>query len=83
MSTTFGMLIEQIDHDKLVDKDGDLHFYISRTIFEPVFFMGAHSYWKSNIGQYLADDLKVYALDNTQQGIYTIKDIKQYLKNKI
>ena len=83
MSTTFGILIEQIDHDKLVDKDGELHFYISRTIFEPVFFRGANSYWKSNIGQYLADDLKVYALNNTQQGIYTIKDIKQFLKNKI
>ena len=82
MSTTFGILIEQIDHDKLVDEDGELHFYISRTIFEPVFFRGANSRWL-NIGQYLADDLKVYALNNTQQGIYTIKDIKQFLKNKI
>jgi hypothetical protein len=82
MSTTFGILIEQVDHDKLVDEDGELHFYISRTIFEPIFFRRANSRWFNN-GQYLADDLKVYALDNTQQGIYTIKDIKEFLKNKI
>jgi hypothetical protein len=79
MSTKFGILTEQIDHDKLVDEDGDLHFYISKTIFEPVFFRGNTSRWLISYGEQLKDDVRVYALDNTQQGIYTIKDIKEFL----
>jgi hypothetical protein len=83
MSTTFGILTEQIDHNKLVDEDGDLHFYISKTIFEPIFFRGNSSRWLVSYGEQFKDDTIVYALDNTQQGIHTIKDIKQFLKNKI
>jgi hypothetical protein len=79
MSTKFGILTEQIDHNKLVDEDGDLHFYISKTIFEPVFFRGNTSRWLISYGEQLKDDVRVYALDNTQQGIYTIKDIKEFL----
>lgn len=79
MSTKFGILTEQIDHDKLVDEDGDLHFYISKTIFEPVFFRGNSSRWLVSYGEQFQDDIRVYALDNTQQGIYTIKDIKEFL----
>jgi hypothetical protein len=79
MSTKFGILTEQIDHDKLVDEDGDLHFYISKTIFEPVFFRGNTSRWLTSYGEQFKDDTRVYALDNTQQGIYTIKDIKEFL----
>ena len=79
MSTKFGILTEQIDHDKLVDEDGNLHFYISKTIFEPVFFRGNISRWLISYGEQLKDDVRVYALDNTQQGIYTIKDIKEFL----
>jgi hypothetical protein len=79
MSTKFGILTEQIDHDKLVDEDGDLHFYISKTIFEPIFFRGNTSRWLTSYGEQFKDDTRVYALDNTQQGIYTIKDIKEFL----
>ena len=79
MSTKFGILTEQIDHDKLVDEDEDLHFYISKTIFEPIFFRGNTSRWLTSCGEQFKDDTRVYALDNTQQGIYTIKDIKEFL----
>lgn len=82
MSTKFGILTEQVDHEKLVDEDGDLLDYISTSIFEPVFFRGTNSRWLTAVGEYLPDDMKVYALDNTQQGIYTIRDCKEFLKKK-
>ena len=79
MSTTFGVLRIEIEHNKIVDEDGDLLDYISENIFEPVFFRSLNnSRWLGNYGLMLNDDLKVYALDNTQQGIYTVKDIKEF-----
>ena len=80
MSTKFGILTEQVDHEKLVDEDGDLLDYISTSIFEPVFFRGTNSRWLTVLGEYLPDDMKVYALDNTQQGIFTVGDIKKFIK---
>jgi len=83
MSTTFGILNTQVEHDKLVDKDGDLLFYISKSIFKPVFFRsngGKNSRWLLHYGHLLNDETKVYALDNTQQGIYTIGDCKKLLE---
>jgi hypothetical protein len=82
MSTKFGILTQQIDHEKLVDEDGDLLDYISRDVFEPIFFRGINTRWLSAVGEYLPDDMKVYALDNTQQGIFTIGDIKKFLDNE-
>lgn len=80
MSTKFGILTEEVGHEKLVDNEGDLHFYISKTIFEPVFFRGKHSRWLVSYGEQLNNDTKVYALNNTQQGIFTIGDIKKFIK---
>jgi hypothetical protein len=82
MSTKFGILTQNIDHEKLVDEDGDLLDYISRDIFEPIFFRGINTRWLSAVGVYLPDDMKVYALDNTQQGIFTIGDIKKFLNDE-
>jgi hypothetical protein len=82
MSTKFGILTQNIEHEKLVDEDGDLLDYISRDIFEPIFFRGINTRWLSAVGVYLPDDMKVYALDNTQQGIFTIGDIKKFLDNE-
>jgi hypothetical protein len=80
MSTTFGILKLKIDHDKIVDDDGDLLEYISENVFEPVFFRSMNnSRWLTHLGPYIADDIKVYALDNTQQGIFTIKDCKNLI----
>jgi hypothetical protein len=80
MSTKFGILTEKITHGKLVDSDGDLLFYISKTIFEPVFFRGENSRWLNALAENLPNKTKVYALDNTQQGIFTIGDIKKFMK---
>lgn len=83
MSTTFGILQIRVEHEKLVDQDGDLLDYISHGIFEPVFFRGTNSRWLKNWAEQLDDSTKVYAIDNTQQGIFTIKDCKEFLNNKI
>lgn len=83
MSTVFGILQTKVEHEKLVDQDGDLLDYISKEIFEPVFFRGTNSRWLKNWAKLLDDDTKVYAIDNTQQGIFTIKDCKEFLKNKL
>lgn len=80
MSTKFGILTEHVDHNKLVDEEGDLHDYISTSIFEPIFHRGSHSRWLNNMGPLLPNDVKVYPLDNTPQGIYTIKDCKKILE---
>jgi hypothetical protein len=81
MSTKFGILTEHVEHEKLVDKDGELLFYISKSIFSPVFFRsngGKNCRWLEENAKKLPNNTKVYALDNTQQGIYTIGDIKKY-----
>lgn len=84
MSTKFGILTENVEHSLLVDKYGDLHGYISREIFEPVFFRGTNSSrWLTIFGKFLPDDMRVYALDNTQQGIFTIKDCKDFLNKEL
>lgn len=38
--------------------------------------------WKNNLAPFLPDDTKVYTLDNSPQGIYTIKDIKDEIQNQ-
>ena len=83
MSTTFGVLKEYVDASKIVDEDGDLLWYISESAFEPVFFRSMrNSRWLNALGQHADDHIRVYALDNTQQGIYTIKDCKKLLKKE-
>jgi hypothetical protein len=83
MSTTFGVLKEYIEHDKIVDEDGELLWYISKDAFDEVFFRSMNrSRWLNPLGQHADDTIKVYALDNTQQGVFTIKDCKELLKRE-
>lgn len=78
MSTTFGVLIKEgykvveMDESIVIDVEDDIE-----DIFEPVAFRSDYIYWKNPIAHLLPDDLKVYALDNSSQGIYTIGDIKK------
>jgi hypothetical protein len=81
MSTTFGIPKEPIDIE-LGDEDG-IFYYINQDIFEKVFFRTMNnSRWLNDLAKSLPDETKVYALDNTQQGIYTIGDIKELIKTK-
>ena len=80
MSTTFGIPKEPIDIE-LGDADG-IFYYINPDIFEKVFFRTMYnSRWLNDLAKSLPEETKVYALDNTQQGVYTIGDIKQLMKN--
>ena len=81
MSTTFGIPQRQVDLDKLVDEDGDLLDYITHDFFERIWFRSmGNSRWLNPIAELLPDDTRVFALDNTQQGIFTIADINEFMK---
>jgi hypothetical protein len=41
-----------------------------------------NSRWLTHLGPYISDDIRVYALDNTQQGIFTIKDCKNLINKE-
>jgi hypothetical protein len=80
MSTTFGIPKVPIDIE-LGDEDG-IFYYINPDIFEKVFFRTMYnSRWLNDLAKSLPEETKVYALDNTQQGVYTIGDIKQLMKD--
>lgn len=77
MSTTFGIPRKPIEIE-LGDEDG-VFYYIDTDIFEKVWFRSmGRSRWLSDLAKSLPDDTRVYALDNSQQGIFTIGDIKRY-----
>jgi hypothetical protein len=81
MSTTFGIPRDPINIE-LGDEDG-VYYYINTDIFEKVFFRSmGRCRWLSPLAERLLDDTKVYALDNSQQGVYTIGDIKELMKDE-
>ena len=84
MSTTFGIPLYPVDDKILIDEEGCLQPYISENFFNDVFFRGnSNNYgWLNNWAENLDENTRVYPLDNTPQGIYTIKDCKELLKNK-
>ena len=83
MSTTFGIPIKHRDievneYDEMVrhiDDDG----YYDEDFVEVWFRSMGNCRWLNPLGELLPDDTKVYALDNTQQGVYTIGDIKKIM----
>jgi hypothetical protein len=82
MSTTFGIPREPIDIE-LGDEDG-VYYYINTDIFDKVWFRSRrNSRWLSDLAKLLPDDTRVYALDNSQQGVYTIGDIKNLMKQEL
>lgn len=83
MSTTFGIPQRQVELSRLIDENGDLHDYIDTSFFERVFFRSMrNSRWMNSLANRLPDNTLVFPLDNTAQGIYTIGDIKKYLKTE-
>ena len=88
MSTTFGIFVkdgklvdcEINEFDEFVHPEDDLE------VIE-IAFRGnsGRISWDNLVAQFLPPDTKVYALDNSQQGIYTIgdiiEDIKEYESN--
>jgi hypothetical protein len=83
MSTTFGIPVYPVDDAILLDEEGELQPYISKNFFNDIFFSSLkNSRWLNDFANKLPDDTKVYALDNSRQGIYTIGDIKKLMKDK-
>jgi len=81
MSTTFGIPQRQVELNKLVDESGELYDYIDTSFFERVFFRSMkNSRWMNSLASRLPNDTRVFPLDNMAQGIYTIGDIKNFLK---
>jgi len=82
MSTKFGIPSREIDIE-LGDENG-IFDYISEDFFWPVAFRsnGGKIYLSSPLAHKLPDDTKVYALDNSHQGIYTIGDIKKEIETQ-
>jgi hypothetical protein len=83
MSTTFGIPQREVYISNLIDEDGELHDYINTDWFTPIFFRAmSKSRWLTPLAWALPDDTRVFALDNTHQGILTIKDCKNQLKQE-
>ena len=80
MSTRFGIPIREIDI-KLGDENG-IFDYISKDFFFVVCDRNDKGYfrWFGILGESLPNTTRVYALDNSHQGIYTIGDIKEEIK---
>lgn len=83
MSTTFGIKIKgEVDliEDQLPFYKGESDWL--EEDFIPVYYRGNNksgSHWINELGPFLESSIKVYPLDNTAQGIYTIGDIKRLL----
>ena len=82
MSTLFGISIRKVDIE-LGDENG-IYDYISEDFFQDVAFRDNKGKlrWVMALADELPDDTIVYALDNTQQGIYTIRDIKNEIEKQ-
>jgi len=75
MSTTFGINTTDFKDFELVDDE--IPYWINKNIFERVAFRGSTIGWRNDMARFLPDETKVYPLDNSAQGIYTIGDIKK------
>lgn len=92
MSTTFGVYRKNINitlvKDDLPECDDEGNIINIKDDFTEVFFRGSGGYcsYRNDLGQYLPDNLKIYPLDNTAQGIYIIgdckKEINEYLNRE-
>jgi hypothetical protein len=85
MSTTFGVFIGEgeVDYeDGLLNPEQfdweDVEYYFIKVARQA---NGGAVYWTNDLAPLLPPDLKVYALDNTAQGIYTIGDIRDYIQS--
>ena len=86
MITTFGVYkgegVIEFEDDMLPVR----FFEDDDTIYEQ-FIKVAHrghlySYWLNDLAPFLSDDTKIYPLDNSSQGIYSIGDFKKLLNEQ-
>jgi len=83
MSTIFGILKKGLEHDKIIDENGEIYPYIDKDYcFKNVYYRGDNSYWIHGMASFILDEIKVYPLDNSAQGIYTIGDCHKALEEQ-
>lgn len=75
MSTTFG-IHRRNEVIELVNDDLPMGFNPDDFI-EIAYLVNKYTVFTNELAPYLPDDLRVYPLDNTAQGIYTVGDIKK------
>lgn len=78
MSTKFGIAKNGIKAE--LDKYDEMAFDFFEEDFIEVAFRSNGIRWANELAEFLPDDLKVYPLDNSAQGIYTIGDIRKEIK---
>ena len=76
MSTTFGINTSDFKDFEL-DEYENIPYWINHKIFRKVAFRSNSIRWTDDLAKLLPDDTKVYPLDNSAQGIFTIGDIKK------
>ena len=91
MSTTFGVYKGkdpiELEYDCLPNRfnsEGVDEFDIDECFIE-VAYRGnnnGYNYWLNDLAPFLSDDTKIYPLDNSAQGIYTIGDFKKLLNEQ-
>jgi hypothetical protein len=80
MSTTFGIPIDKRNIEINEYDEIFKHIDDENESFTEVWYRSrGNCHWLNPLGELLSDDTKVYALDNTQQGVYTIGDIKKIM----
>ena len=79
MSTTFAVKINHQLPDDYDYQDDSQDNYDEN--FIKVAFRSHYIRWINKLGHMLNDDIKVYPIDNSAQGIYTIGDIKKDIQN--
>lgn len=80
MSTTFGIPIDKRNIDINEYDEIFKHIDDEEEAFTEVWYRSmGNCRWLNPLGELLPDDTKVYALDNSQQGVYTIGDIKKMM----
>lgn len=82
MSTTFAMFRIPVETDEY----GNIHTDYSEDDYLEVAFRASHGMsWKNGLGKIqhnFKDDAKVYPLDNTAQGVYTVQDIRNEIDSQ-
>ena len=83
MSTLFGIPIREVDIE-LGDENG-IFDYISEDFFQDVALRSNSDKfrWIMALADELPETTRVYALDNSHQGIYTIRDIKNEIEKSM
>lgn len=78
MSTTFGIPRPVITKEIILEDDMLPEGFIESDFNEVVFRTNGGKFrWMSDIAPLLPDSTKIYPLDNSAQGIYSIGDVKQ------